>query len=253
MRHLATQMLLLLPIQPPWSLQISRGKPRTRPIPNRAVMAHWNIDGELDTRPPTTAKTRRHAKDPGASSLPAPAPSLPTHPHRWDHHGLPPITALLGDSDTQNTLLCTHRDGCFGTAEVCGPRPLTWSGSLSSGPCLDPLIQAAILGSPSRRLRLADIQEAIERWTLNDLFARQLWGRNENQWQRRRAYWFVVAEPPVQVVPRPPLPPAHVPLPNFGDFVKAESWNPEEVPPFHPSEDVPPQDAWAGPSNPRYL
>ncbi|KAF8507447.1 hypothetical protein JB92DRAFT_2960620 [Gautieria morchelliformis] len=200
---------------------------------------------------------------------------------------LPPITALLGDSDTQNTLLCTHREyypaeelvrefaqlernpGALEQRRSVGLDTLTWSGSLSSGPCLDPLIQAAILGSPSRRLRLADIQEAIERWskapltpslkhsiqkrlTDSDLFARQLWGGTRTS-GNRRAYWFVVAEPPVQVVPRPPLPPAHVPLPNFGDFVKAESWNPEEVPPFHPSEDVPPQDAWAGPSNPRYL
>ncbi|KAF8518057.1 hypothetical protein JB92DRAFT_3095253 [Gautieria morchelliformis] len=155
---------------------------------------------------------------------------------------LPPITALLGDSDTQNTLLCTHREYYPAEELVREFAQLERNpGALEQRRAIERWSKAPLTPSLKQSIqqRLAD----------SDLFARQPLARNETQWQRRRTYWIVVAEPPVQVVPRPPLPPAHVPLPNFGDFVKAESWNPEEVPPFRPSEDG---DAWAGPSNPRY-
>ncbi|KAF8504102.1 hypothetical protein JB92DRAFT_2968835 [Gautieria morchelliformis] len=141
--------------------------------------------------------------------------------------------------------------------------------SLDPGPSLDLIIRAAIRGSPSRRLRLFDIQRAIRIWsaaslttvirnaiynqltTGSELFAWQPLRPHQHRHDQHQAgWWIVVAEPPLRVAPRPPLPPRHVPLPGFDEFVKAESWRPEEVPDtgdLFPS----PRDAWAGPSNPR--
>ncbi|KAF8504101.1 hypothetical protein JB92DRAFT_2968827 [Gautieria morchelliformis] len=111
--------------------------------------------------------------------------------------------------------------------------------SLDSGSSLDPIICAAILGSPSRRLRLADVRlwgkvtltdglklAIKERLIVSELFALE----PSPRYQRRGGWWIVVAEPPVRVAPRPPLPPRHVPLPGFDEFVKAESWRRAEVP-----------------------
>ncbi|KAF8503036.1 hypothetical protein JB92DRAFT_2833500 [Gautieria morchelliformis] len=178
-----------------------------------------------------------------------------------------PLTVFLQLRELVEFTQLEKNSGALEQRRSVGLETLTWSGSLSSGPCLDPLIQAAILGSPSRRLRLADIQEAIERWSKaplthrlkqsiqkrlanSDLFARQPLARNENQWQRSHQHGWCH-------VHRSLLPTSlsqYSALTNsFGEFVKAEYWKPEEVPPFHPSEDVPPRDAWAGPSTPRYL
>ncbi|KAF8503026.1 hypothetical protein JB92DRAFT_2972049 [Gautieria morchelliformis] len=127
---------------------------------------------------------------------------------------------------------------------------------------LDRIIVAAILGSPFRRLRLTEILEAMAtRYKLHltsgdkqavrrTLRTSALFGRQPDTNQGRGGFWFVVAEPPLRVAPRPPLSLGHVPLPCFDEFIKAETWKPAEVPAFHPgpSEDLSLRDAWGRPT-----
>ncbi|KAF8465422.1 hypothetical protein JB92DRAFT_3062848 [Gautieria morchelliformis] len=132
--------------------------------------------------------------------------------------------------------------------------------SLDPGPSLDLIIRAAILGSPSRRLRLIDIQRAIRIWSgaslttviRNAIYNQLTTGSELFAWQPLRphqhrhdqhvpgGWWIVVAEPPLRVAPRPPLPPCHVPLPGFDEAPRYGDLFPS------------PRDAWAGPSNPRF-
>ncbi|KAF8503201.1 hypothetical protein JB92DRAFT_2833412 [Gautieria morchelliformis] len=191
---------------------------------------------------------------------------------------LPPITGLL-ESQQDFTSLCTsatptHRQyypakvlvrefgrlernpGALVQRRSVGLDTLKRPSSLSPGPSLDPMIRAAILGSPSRRLRIAYIQEAIKRWSEAPLTHRIKQAkettdreriirqavfaaepkplatllRSRSLFSQRGGWWIVVAEPPLRVARRLPLPRGHVPLPGFDQFVKALSWTPEEVP-----------------------
>ncbi|KAF8465419.1 hypothetical protein JB92DRAFT_3135981 [Gautieria morchelliformis] len=91
--------------------------------------------------------------------------------------------------------------------------------SLDPGPSLDLIIRAAILGSHHADCgSLTSEGDPDLEWCFLTTVIRQA------------GWWIVVSGATTTGGATSTAPPCHVPLPGFDEFVKAESWTPEELP-----------------------